>query len=250
MGDMHGELTEASDWSTRLGEMEQWYRDLLDEGDEVARAALAADYDPHAAFFGSLKGRILDVGGGVGLTARYLSDACEYWVIDPAGVWGQSDWKSFGDEFAGEGPAPRFLEGTGEALPFGECEFDAVLALWSLNHAEDPAKCVREMTRVLRPGGAMLLVLEDMVPTWKDVAARTVQAVRRRLGVPARRVDWKQLGVNTLKDSVFHKLWKREWPLQDDHVRFDEAIIDSEDELRLCRREWIGGYLTIECRKE
>lgn len=239
----------SSDWAARLQEMEQWYRDLLGAGDLRAEAALLADYEPHAGFFGSLTGRILDVGGGAGLTSRYLRADSDYWVIDPANVWNEVDWKEFGGLFSSTGPKPHFLNGTGENLPFGDGEFDAVLAMWSLNHAQDPRRCVEEMTRVLRSGGAMLLVLEDMPPSWGDVARLARQRIKNHLGLRTAFLDWNQKEVSGLKATIQHRLSRQRWPLQSDHIRVDEDLLYRQVGLRPCRREWVGGFLTLEARK-
>src|SRR5215216_1917686 len=104
-------------WSERLAEMEGWYRNLLRKGSDEAEHALSADYRPHAEYLGELRGRILDVGGGSGLTARYLDSSCEYYVIDPATIWGEPEWREFGSGFRDVGPKVHFLKGMGEELP-------------------------------------------------------------------------------------------------------------------------------------
>jgi SAM-dependent methyltransferase len=43
------------------------------------------------------------------------------------------------------------------ALPFADNSFDDVLAMHMLYHADDPAKALREIARVLRPGGRAIL---------------------------------------------------------------------------------------------
>ncbi len=48
------------------------------------------------------------------------------------------------------------LEGTVEALPVPDGSFDLVLCTQVLEHADDPAAAVRELRRVLAPGGRVL----------------------------------------------------------------------------------------------
>ncbi len=53
--------------------------------------------------------------------------------------------------------------GRGEQLPFPDRAFDAVTFTYLLRYVEDPAATLRELARVLRPGGA-LASLEFCVP--------------------------------------------------------------------------------------
>ncbi len=54
----------------------------------------------------------------------------------------------------------RFVQGDTGRLPFRESSFDVVVCRNSLHHVTDPSAAIREMTRVLRSGGR--LVVEDM----------------------------------------------------------------------------------------
>ena len=58
----------------------------------------------------------------------------------------------------------RLLEGDVLALPFADDSFDVVTIAFGLRNLPDYAKGVREMTRVLKPGGR-LLVLEFFPPS-------------------------------------------------------------------------------------
>ncbi len=48
--------------------------------------------------------------------------------------------------------------GLGQALPFAAGRFDVVLGLWVLEHVSDPATLLREVARVLAPGGRFLFL--------------------------------------------------------------------------------------------
>lgn len=54
-----------------------------------------------------------------------------------------------------------FVSGDGFRLPFADGRFDVVLSTGLLEHFEDPSPIVREMVRVLRPGG---IFYSDIVP--------------------------------------------------------------------------------------
>lgn len=57
----------------------------------------------------------------------------------------------------------EFVEGDGRDLPFPPGSFDLVCSARTLHHAHRPELVVAEMTRVLRPGGTML-VLDQLAP--------------------------------------------------------------------------------------
>ena len=48
------------------------------------------------------------------------------------------------------------LEGTVEEIPVADASFDLVLCTQTLEHAADPARAVRELRRVVAPGGRVL----------------------------------------------------------------------------------------------
>jgi len=102
-------------------------------------------------------GRVLDVACGTGLLARTASQR-----VGPAG------------SVAGLDPSPGMLsvaeeidadvdwrQGTAESLPFDEASFDAVVSQFGLMFFADRAQAIREMTRVLVPGGRLVVAVWD-----------------------------------------------------------------------------------------
>lgn len=97
----------------------------------------------------------LDVGCGVGHWGAMLGEhlAPDAWVI---GVDREARWVEKATERAvarGVSARHRYVQGSAEALPFADESFDLVTCQTLLLHVADPAAVLREMVRVLRPGG-------------------------------------------------------------------------------------------------
>lgn len=62
----------------------------------------------------------------------------------------------------------RFVQADARAMPFPDGEFDAVWSIWVLEHVPNPEQALREIRRVLKPGGLLYLR-----PAWlcSDLAA-------------------------------------------------------------------------------
>jgi SAM-dependent methyltransferase len=54
-------------------------------------------------------------------------------------------------------PTAIFHEADLESLPFGESEFDAIIAVNSVLYATDIAQAMKELARVIRPGGRIVI---------------------------------------------------------------------------------------------
>jgi ubiquinone/menaquinone biosynthesis C-methylase UbiE len=77
-------------------------------------------------------------------------------------------------------PSVRTQLGSAEAIPHPDDYFDAVVISDALHHFRDPAKAVRELRRVVRPGGGVT-VLELDVRGWR----RLLAVAERLVGEPA-----------------------------------------------------------------
>jgi SAM-dependent methyltransferase len=56
------------------------------------------------------------------------------------------------------------LHGSIDAIPVEDASFDVVLCLQVLEHVPDPAAAIRELRRVVRPGGRVLLATHGVYP--------------------------------------------------------------------------------------
>jgi demethylmenaquinone methyltransferase/2-methoxy-6-polyprenyl-1,4-benzoquinol methylase len=74
-----------------------------------------------------------------------------------------------------------FVLGEAESLPFAEGEFDALSFTYLLRYVDDRLATMRELARVVRPGGRIGMV-EFGIPG--DPALRTLWRIHTRAGLP------------------------------------------------------------------
>ena len=67
-------------------------------------------------------------------------------------------------------PGLSFVAGDALQLPYADASFDAVTISFGLRNVEDTSTALREMLRVTRPGGA-LVICEFSTPTWPPFRA-------------------------------------------------------------------------------
>ena len=97
-----------------------------------------------------VKGILLDVGGGTGRVSSAIRDLVDDVVIADV---------SFGMLKEAPRAALKPVCGGSESLPFADNSFERVIMVDALHHVIDHADSAREMFRVLKPGG--ILVIEE-----------------------------------------------------------------------------------------
>lgn len=127
---------------------------------------------------GELSGRrVLDVGCGDGnLVCATASRGADVTGIDPD----PSMLDAARARATSAGFSATFLEGQVECLPFPDFAFDVVVSVTVLCFVQDAQAAIREMARVLRPGGRLVL---GELGRWSIWAAQ--RRVRGWLGSPA-----------------------------------------------------------------
>src|SRR2546425_5544653 len=117
----------------------------------------AADLAELRALIAPVSGvHLLDVGGGTGaVTERFATGCADVVVLEP-------DQRKVA-QGRKHRPTIRFHEGRAEEIPFPDATFDRVTAVVAFHHIEDQGRALREMRRVLRDSGR--LVLFEMLPS-------------------------------------------------------------------------------------
>lgn len=144
--------------------------------------------------------RVLDLAAGTGTSSQPFADrgaevvACDF---------------SLGMLAVGKRDRPDlpFVAGDGTRLPFADATFDAVTISFGLRNIVDPLAGLREMRRVTRPGGR-LVVCEFSQPTWAPFRTVYTEYLMKALPSIARAVSSSPDAYVYLAESI------RAWPDQ------------------------------------
>lgn len=145
--------------------------------------------------------RVLDLAAGTGASSEPFADAgAEVTACDfSAGMLAEGRRRR---------PDIDFVQGDATDLPFDDASFDAVTISFGLRNVQDPDAALREMLRVTKPGGR-LVVCEFSTPTWPPFREVYTQYIVRLLPAVARRVSSDPEAYVYLWESI------RRWPDQD-----------------------------------
>lgn len=144
--------------------------------------------------------RILDLAAGTGVSSVAFAKAgaevvpCDF---------------SIGMLSAGKKARPElpFVAGDATKLPFADDTFDAVLVSFGIRNFVDPVAGLREMRRVTKPGGKVV-VCEFSHPTWKPFRTLYMEYLMKALPAIARAVSSNPEAYVYLAESI------RAWPDQ------------------------------------
>ncbi len=144
----------------------------LEKVGRVARSVLSLNRHREYTHLSRMLGlrssdRVLDVGSGDGFwTARFAPHCARIVGLEPD------------DRLLGmatrlhQAPNVTYVRGVAEALPFETGSFDKVVSVSCLEHFGDPAKGLREMVRVLTPGGRIGLSVDSLLDENSPAAFR------------------------------------------------------------------------------
>jgi len=117
------------------------------------------------------EGRVLEIGVGSGLNLPFYSRNVERLVgLDPS-----PKLLSMVRRNLKRNASPvELIEGSAEAIPLKTNSVDTVVTTWTLCSIPDADRALREMHRVLRPGGHLLFVEHGRAPESTCVGGRIV----------------------------------------------------------------------------
>jgi ubiquinone/menaquinone biosynthesis C-methylase UbiE len=139
-------------------ETREYFDEVADRWDEMRRAFFGEGVRQAAIRAANIDSSsvVADVGTGTGFLA-------EAGLRAGAHVIGIDASEGMLEQVRSRFPSDRFEARAGdiEALPLRTNEVDAVLANMVLHHAENPPLAIREMVRVLKPGGKLVITDSD-----------------------------------------------------------------------------------------
>jgi demethylmenaquinone methyltransferase/2-methoxy-6-polyprenyl-1,4-benzoquinol methylase len=172
-----------------LGPTYDRYANLLSFGQDPRWRSLLVSRVPESAL------RVLDVACGTAAVSIELARRAPMRSV--TGIDQSTDMLAAGRlRVASARLADRIelREGRAESLPFGDGEFDALTFTYLLRYVDDPRATVKELARVVRPGG-VIAMLEFAVPrgVWRPLWELYV-----RIGLPTAGslagAGWREVG--------------------------------------------------------
>jgi ubiquinone/menaquinone biosynthesis C-methylase UbiE len=152
---------------------------------------------------GQAQGRVLEIGAGSGMNLGLYRNAADILALEP-------DPKLIEMARSRARAAPRpvhILEASAEHIPLADGSVDTVVSTWTMCTIPHAVEALREVRRVLKPGGRLLFVEHGLAPTtgvqkwqhrltpaWKRIAGgchldRPIEALVREGGFAIERLS-------------------------------------------------------------
>jgi ubiquinone/menaquinone biosynthesis C-methylase UbiE len=161
--------------------MSLWGRIFAAGYDRVMAGPEKATLSRHRqALIPQAKGRVLEIGGGTGANLPFYSDGVETLTLtEPEAPM----IRRLERRIREARPGARVLRAPAEDLPFEDSSFDVAVSTLVLCTVDDQPRAIRELHRVLRPGGRLLLIEhvrsdDPRLARWQD----RLHGIQLRLG--------------------------------------------------------------------
>lgn len=160
-----------------------------------------------AALLAGADGRVLEIGAGTGLNVRHYPASAELTLTEPVAPMRRRLEK----RVRAARLRAHVLDATAEALPFSDGAFDVVVSTLVLCTVDDPHRALREIRRVLRPGGQLVFIEHVRAESgarawWQDQLARPWTAFAG--GCRCNRATTAMIGHHFRRTSVDHAAWR------------------------------------------
>jgi ubiquinone/menaquinone biosynthesis C-methylase UbiE len=131
-----------------------------------------------AALLAGAEGRVLEIGAGTGLNLPHYPPAARLTLTEPVAPMR----RRLQERVRAAGRPADVVDAEAEALPFADGAFDVVVSTLVLCTVDDPHGALREIRRVLRPGGQLVFIEHVRAPGagrawWQDRLAAPWAAV-------------------------------------------------------------------------
>ncbi len=172
-----------------------------------------------AALYANPGARVLDAAGGLGQDSRKLAARGVFAVCAEPSSRMSTLGRQIEDEKSGDSVSRvQWTRGWSESLPFAADSFHAAFCKGALDHFDDPEGSIRELARVTRPDGRVVLA----VANFRSAACRVQQLLDRLAGGRA-------------------APGRRPYHVPSDHfTRYDPALLREQVERHVIVEQWMG----------
>lgn len=181
---------------------------------------------------------LLDCGAGTGLFAEEMAADCRVMVLDDH----EESLRRLRERFSDS----QVLRVSADGIPLPNAAVDIVTALDVLEHTEHDAAVVRELARVLRPGGVAVVTVPAGMALWGDwdVALHHYRRYNRvQLCTIFPDACWETIYVNYTNVLVYPAVWVvRKWRALRGRLSGGAATDRTEDRLP---PRWLNALLRM-----